>query len=76
MATTLEEFLKIIDEVSMFKFPVHQRRMTLLEAKQVGEPLDFVRDLIEFTHSAEWNTFSQESAECHLFSEWCQVQGK
>ena len=22
--TTLEEFLKIIDEVSMFKFPVHQ----------------------------------------------------
>ena len=61
--TTLEGFLKLIDEVSMFKFPIHMRRMSLLEADQVGEPLDYVRDLIELTHSAEWN----ESAICHLF---------
>ena len=47
--TTLEEFLKIIEEVNMLKFPIHHRRISLLEAKQVGEPLDFVRELIEFT---------------------------
>ena len=44
--TTLEEFIKIIEEVNILKFPVHHRRMTLLEAKQVGEPFDFVRELI------------------------------
>ena len=51
----------------MVKFPIHHRRISLLEAKQVGEPLDFVRELIEFTRLAEWNTFSEESAICHLF---------
>ena len=64
---TLEEFLKIIEEVNILKFPVNHRRITLLEAKQMGEPLDFVRELIEFTRLAEWNTFSEECAICHLF---------
>ena len=41
--TTLEDFLKLFEEVSMFKFPIHTRRMTLLEAAQVEEPLDYVR---------------------------------
>ena len=33
----------------------------------MGEPLDFVRELIELARSAEWNTFSEESAICHFF---------
>ena len=51
----------------MLKFPIHHRRISLLEAKQVGEPLDFVRELIEFTRLAKWKTFSEESAICHIF---------
>ena len=63
---TLEEFLKIIEEINTLKFPVHHRRVTLLEAKQTGVPLEFVRELIELTRSTEWSTFSEESAICHL----------
>ena len=69
--TTLEEFLKIIEEVNMLKFPVHHRRMTLLEAKQVGEPLDFVRELIEFTRLAKWKTFSEENCNMSSLSKRC-----
>ena len=64
---TLEEFLKIIEEINTLKFPVHHRRVTMLEAKQKGDPLEFVRELIELARSAEWGTFSEESAICHLF---------
>ena len=64
---TLEEFLKIIEVINILKFPVHHRRVTLLEAKQTGDPLEFVRELIELARSAEWGTFSEESAICHLF---------
>ena len=64
---TLEEFLKIIEEINILKFPVHHRRVTLLEPKQTGDPLEFVRELIELARSAEWSTFSEESAMCHLF---------
>ena len=51
--TSLEDFIKLIDEASMFKFPLHMRRMKLLEATQTGDPLDFVRDFINLTLSAE-----------------------
>ena len=30
-------------------------------------PLEFVRELIKLAQSAEWGTFSEESAICHLF---------
>ena len=43
------------------------RRMKLLEATQTSDPLDFARDLVNLTLSAEWTTFSRESAICHLF---------
>ena len=64
---TLEEFLKIIEEINTLKFPVHHRRVTLLEAKQKGDPLEFVRELIELARSAECGTFSEESTICHPF---------
>ena len=39
----------------------------MLEAKQKGDSLEFLRELIELARSAEWGTFSEESAICHLF---------
>ena len=41
--------------------------MTLLEAKQKGDPLEFIWELIKFARAAEWATFSEESEICHLF---------
>ena len=53
--------------MNTLKFPVHHRRVTLLEAKQTGDPLEFGREFIELALSAEWGTFSKEIAMCHLF---------
>ena len=64
---TLEEFLQVLETINISKFPIHQRRVTLLDAKQKGDPLEFVRELIELARSAEWGTFSKESLICHLF---------
>ena len=63
----LEAFLKQIKMVSMIKFPVHQRRMSLFEAKPSGDSLTFLRELTEFAPVADWKTFNQEAAVCHLF---------
>ena len=51
----------------MIKFPVHQRRMSLFEAKPSGDSLTFLRELTEFARVADWKTFNQEAAVCHLF---------
>ena len=37
--TTLPEFPRLMDEVSLIKFPVHNRRMTVFRAKQTGDAL-------------------------------------
>ena len=39
----------------------------MLEVKQKGDSLEFLRKLIELVRSAEWGTFSEESSICHLF---------
>ena len=51
----------------MYKYPLHMRRMDLLDVTQTGTPLDLVRDIEEKTVSAEWDTFSRNAAICHLF---------
>ena len=43
------------------------RRMQLLDVTQTGDLLELVRELVTLTISAEWTTFSRESAICHLF---------
>ena len=53
---TLEEFLQVLETINILKFPIHQRRVTLLDAKQKGDPLEFVRELIELARSTEWGT--------------------
>merc|ERR1712208_115329 len=55
------------DEVSLVKFPLHQRRMTAFNAKQTGDPLSYLRELIEHIRVADWTTFNEEAAACHLF---------
>ena len=39
----------------------------MLEAKQKSDPLEFLRELVELARSAEWSSFCEESAICHLF---------
>ena len=64
---TLAEFQKVLEVINVVKFPVNQRRVILLEARQKGEPLEFLRELIELARAAEWSSFGEESAICHLF---------
>ena len=65
--STLAEFQQVLEVINVVKFPVNQRRVILLEARQKGEPLEFLRELIELARAAEWSSFGKESAICHLF---------
>ena len=65
--STLAEFQQVLEVINVVKFPVNQRRVILLEAKQKGDPLEFLSELIELTRAAEWSSFCEESAICHLF---------
>ena len=60
---SLEEFQQVLETINISKFPLHQRRVTLLEAKQKGDPLEFIWELIELARAAEWATFGEE---CNL----------
>ena len=51
----------------MIKFPLHQRRMVIFAAKPNGDSLTFLRELVEHIRVADWTTFNQEAAACHLF---------
>ena len=65
--STLAEFQKVLEVIDVVKFPVNQRRVILLEARQKGEQLEFLRELIDLARAAEWSSFGEESAICHLF---------
>ena len=47
--------------------PTSPKRVILLEAKQKGDLLEFLRELIEYARAGEWASFREESAICHLF---------
>ena len=53
--------------VALIKFPVHQRRMNIFEAKPSGDSLTFLRELTEYVQVADCKTFNQVAAVCHLF---------
>ena len=57
----------MLQVICIVKFPVNQRRVTLLEARQKGEPLEFLRELIEYARAVKCASFREESAICHLF---------
>ena len=60
--TDLTSFTRLMDEVSLVKFPLHNRRMTVFCAKQTGDALAFLRELIENIRVADWATFNEEAA--------------
>ena len=64
---SLKEFQEVLETINIVKFPLHQRRVILLEAKQKGDPLEFLRELVELARAAEWASFCEESAIFHLF---------
>ena len=64
---SLKEFQEVLEVINVVKFPVNQRRVILLEAKQKGDPLEFLRELIELARTAKCSSFGEESAICHLF---------
>ena len=65
--TELTSFTRLMDEVSLVKFPLHNRRMTVFCAKQTGDAMAFLRELIENIRVADWATFNEEAAACHIF---------
>ena len=64
---SLKEFQEVLEIINIIKFPLHQRRVIFLEAKQKADPLEFVREKIENVRAAVWLSFCEESAICHLF---------
>ena len=56
----------IKDEASE-TYPLHVRRIELLEMRQTGDLIDLVRTLNTKTHITEWMSFSREAAITHLF---------
>ena len=55
----LTSFQTLMDEVALIKFPIHQRRMVIFSAKQTGDPLSYLRELIEHIRVADWTTFTK-----------------
>ena len=41
--------------------------MQMFSAKQNGDPLSYLWELIEHIRVADWTTFNEEAAACHLF---------
>merc|ERR1712055_1111835 len=72
--SNLEAFLKQIEMVALIKFPVHQRRMNIFDAKPSRDSLTFLRELTEHGRVADWKTFNQEAALCHLFLKSVQCE--
>ena len=56
-----------MEEVALIKFPLHQRRMVIFAAKPNGDSISYLRELIEHIRVADWTTFNEEAAACHLF---------
>ena len=63
----LTSFQTLMDDVALIKFPIHQRRMVVFGAKQTGDLLSYLRELIEHIRVSDWTTFNEEASACHLF---------
>ena len=62
--TELQSFHRLMDEVSLVKFPLHNRRMAVFRARQTGDALSYLREIIENIRMA---TFNEEAAASHIF---------
>ena len=65
--TTLAQLPVIMDKVSQAIFPIHQRRMEVFDCKQKSDSKTYLREIMEKIKMAEWKTFNEQSAACHIF---------
>merc|ERR1712215_617310 len=70
--TTIEEITTLLQRVAMAKFPIHQRRVDVFECKQKTDSKAFLRELTERVRMADWKTFDDQAAICHLFMNGCK----
>ena len=68
--TTLAELPIIMDKVAQEIFPIHQRRMKVFKSEQKSDAKTFLREIIESIKMAEWKTFNEQSAACHIFMQF------
>merc|ERR1711888_310091 len=60
------DFPKIID-LTTEKFPIHNRRLKVFKSEQKADTILFLREIIENIRLADWQTFTEEAAACHIF---------
>merc|ERR1711888_306056 len=72
--TTLEMLPTIMDKVSQAIFPIHQRRMEVFDCKQKSDSKTYFMELMDKVRMAEWKTFNEQAAVCHLFMQGCKSE--
>ena len=56
-----------MDLVRLEIFPIHQRRMKVFRTEQKSDTKTFLREIMENIKLADWKTFNEEAAACHIF---------
>ena len=64
--STLVDIPQIMDLVALEIFPIHQRRMKVFRSEQKSDTKTFFRGIMESMKLADWKTFNEESAACHI----------
>ena len=65
--TDLKSVLKMIKDEASETYPLHVRRIELLETRQSGHLIELVRTLNTKTKFSECSSFSRQAAITHLF---------
>merc|ERR1712236_55301 len=72
--TTIEELTTLMKKVAIAKFPIHTRRIEVFECKQKSDSKAYLRELTERVRMADWKTFNEQAAICHLFMNGCKSE--
>ena len=64
--TTLDGLTTVMSKVAQAMFPIHQRRIEVLECKQKSDSKTYLRELIDKVRMAEWKTFNDQAAICQV----------
>ena len=63
-----------MDKEAQEIFPIHQRRMKVFDCKQKSNSKTYLREIIESIKMAEWKTFNEQSAACHIFMQFTKSE--
>merc|ERR1712236_56482 len=72
--TMIEELTTLMKKVAIAKFPIHPRRIEVFECKQKSDSKAYLRELTERVRMADWKTFNEQAAICHLFMNGCKSE--